>query len=41
LDAGVHLANPTLSTIQYGWEISGTNNVQENFTINNYSASVS
>jgi Cellulose binding domain/Glycosyl hydrolase family 12 len=36
-----YFANPTLSTIQYGWEISGTNNAQENFTINNYSASAS
>jgi hypothetical protein len=36
-----YFSNPTLSTIQYGWEISGTNNVQENFTINNYSASAS
>jgi Cellulose binding domain/Glycosyl hydrolase family 12 len=34
-----YFANPTLSTIQYGWEISGTNNAQENFTISNYSAS--
>ena len=36
-----YFANPTLSTIQYGWEISGTNTAQENFTINNYSASAS
>lgn len=36
-----YFSNPTLSTIQYGWEISGTNNAQENFTINNYSASAS
>ncbi len=36
-----YFSNPTLSTIQYGWEISGTNSVQENFTINNYSASAS
>lgn len=36
-----YFSNPTLSTIQYGWEISGTNNQQENFTINNYSASAS
>ncbi|HXR70878.1 cellulose binding domain-containing protein [Actinocrinis sp.] len=36
-----YFANPMLSTIQYGWEISGTNNAQENFTINNYSASAS
>ncbi|MBS2965447.1 cellulose binding domain-containing protein [Actinocrinis puniceicyclus] len=36
-----YFANPMLSTIQYGWEISGTNNTQENFTVNNYSASAS
>src|SRR6185437_93168 len=36
-----YFTNPMLSTIQYGWEISGTNNAQENFTINNYSASAS
>jgi hypothetical protein len=36
-----YFSNATLSTIQYGWEISGTNNTQENFTINNYSASAS
>jgi len=36
-----YFSNPTLSTIQYGWEISGTNNTQENFTINNYSAGAS
>ncbi|HEY3870500.1 MAG TPA: cellulose binding domain-containing protein [Actinocrinis sp.] len=36
-----YFSNATLSTIQYGWEISGTNNVQENFTINNYSATTS
>lgn len=36
-----YFSNPTLSTIQYGWEISGTNNAQEDFTINNYSASAS
>ena len=36
-----YFANPMLSTIQYGWEISGTNSAQENFTVNNYSASAS
>ena len=36
-----YFSNATLSTIQYGWEISGTNNTQENFTINNYSAGAS
>jgi hypothetical protein len=36
-----YVSNPTLSTIQYGFEISGTGNVQQNFTINSYSASAS
>jgi hypothetical protein len=36
-----YFSNPTLSTIQYGFEISGTGNVQEDFTINSYSASAS
>ena len=36
-----YFSNATLSTIQYGWEISGTNNAQENFTMNSYSASAS
>jgi hypothetical protein len=36
-----YFSNPMLSTIQYGWEISGTNNAQQDFTINNYSASAS
>ncbi len=36
-----YFSNATLSTIQYGWEISGTDNVQKNFTMNNYSASAS
>jgi hypothetical protein len=30
-------SNPTLSTVQYGWEISSTNDSQEDFTINSYS----
>jgi hypothetical protein len=34
-----YFSNPTLSTVQYGWEISSTNNAQEDFTINNYSVS--
>jgi hypothetical protein len=34
-----YYSNPTLSTIQYGFEISGTNSTTENFTINSYSAS--
>jgi hypothetical protein len=40
-NTGGYFSNPTLSTIQYGWEISGTNNTQENFTLNSYSASAS
>jgi len=36
-----YFSNPTLSTIQYGFEISGTGNTQQNFTINSYSASAS
>jgi hypothetical protein len=34
-----YFANPTLSTVQYGWEISSTNNTQQDFTINSYSVS--
>jgi hypothetical protein len=34
-----YFSNPTLSTIQYGFEISGTNSTTQNFTINSYSAS--
>lgn len=40
-NTGGYFSNPTLSTIQYGWEISGTNNAQEDFTIDDYSASAS
>jgi len=36
-----YFSNPMLSTIQYGFEISGTGNLQENFTITGYSASAS
>ena len=36
-----YFANPTLSTVQYGWEISSTSNAQEDFTINSYSVSSS
>jgi Glycosyl hydrolase family 12 len=32
-----YFSNPTLSTVQYGWEISSTNDTQEDFTINSYS----
>jgi hypothetical protein len=34
-----YFSSPTLSTVQYGWEISGTGNTQENFTMNSYSVS--
>jgi len=34
-----YFSNPTLSTVQYGWEITSTNNAQEDFTINSYSVS--
>lgn len=33
-----YFSDPTLSTIQFGFEISGTGNVQEDFTANSYSA---
>ena len=36
-----YFSNPTLSTIQYGFEISGTGGVQEDFTMNSYSTSIS
>lgn len=34
-----YFSNPTLSTVQYGWEISSTGDTQEDFTINSYSVS--
>jgi Glycosyl hydrolase family 12 len=34
-----YFSDPTLSTVQYGWEISSTNDTQEDFTINSYSVS--
>ncbi|HEY3871943.1 MAG TPA: hypothetical protein VGM10_26510 [Actinocrinis sp.] len=33
------VSNPTLSTVQYGFEISGTGGVQLDYTVNSYSAS--
>jgi Glycosyl hydrolase family 12 len=33
------LSNATLSTVQYGWEITSTNNANENFQVNSYSVS--
>ncbi|HEX4790755.1 MAG TPA: cellulose binding domain-containing protein [Actinospica sp.] len=38
---GGYFSNATLSSIQYGWEITGTDDVQKNFTMNNYSSSIS
>jgi hypothetical protein len=35
-----YFSNPTLSRVQYGFEISGTGNVQENFAMNSYSTSI-
>ena len=40
-NTGGYFSNPVLSSIQYGWEITGTGNVQQNFTMNDYSASTS
>jgi len=31
------LTNATLSTVQFGWEITSTNNANENFQVNSYS----
>lgn len=36
-----YFANPTVSTVQYGWEISSTGGAEEDFTINDYSVSSS
>jgi len=33
------LTNATLTSVDFGWEISSTNNTTENFTVNNYSLS--
>jgi hypothetical protein len=33
------LSGATLSTVQFGWEITSTNNSGENFAVNNYSLS--
>jgi Glycosyl hydrolase family 12 len=33
------LTNATLSAVDFGWEISSTNNTTEDFTVNNYSLS--
>lgn len=34
-----YFSNPVLSSIQYGWEITGTGDVRKDFTMNAYSAS--
>ena len=36
-----YFADPTLTSIQFGFEISGTGGTQQNFTVTNYSASTS
>jgi hypothetical protein len=36
-----YFSDPTLSTVQFGFEISGTGDAQEDFTVNSYSASAS
>ena len=36
-----YFANPVLSSIQYGWEITGTGDVEKDFTMNAYSATTS
>jgi hypothetical protein len=40
-NTGGYFSNPVLSSIQYGWEISGTGDAPTNFTMNGYSASTS
>jgi hypothetical protein len=35
-----YFSNPTLSTIQYGFEITSTNNSPQNFVITNYSTNI-
>ena len=40
-NTGGYFSNPVLSSIQYGWEITGTGNVPTDFTMNDYSASTS
>ena len=36
-----YVSNPTLSTVQYGFEISGTGGAQLDYTVNSYSVSYS
>jgi hypothetical protein len=33
------LTDATLSTVQFGWEITSTNDTTEDFTVNDYSLS--
>jgi hypothetical protein len=40
-NTGGYFSNPVVSSIQYGWEITGTDNVPKSFTMNDYSASTS
>jgi hypothetical protein len=39
LSSKAWLTGATLSTVQFGWEITSTNNTTENFTVNSYSLS--
>ena len=36
-----YFSNPTLSTVQFGFEISGTGGTRQDFTVTNYSAATS
>lgn len=36
-----YFSNPVLSSIQYGWEVSSTGDVQKDFTMNSFSAGTS
>jgi hypothetical protein len=38
---GGYFSDPVLSSIQYGWEITGTGNAEKDFTMNEYSAATS
>jgi hypothetical protein len=39
-NTGGYFSDPMLSSIQYGWEIAGTGDVRKDFTMNDYSATV-
>ncbi|MBR7825740.1 hypothetical protein KDK95_05430 [Actinospica sp. MGRD01-02] len=40
LEKAGYFSNPVLSSIQYGWEITGTGDVEKDFTMNEYSAAI-